>query len=90
MNTQYLIEDATLTNIAEAIRIQTNETEPIRTVDFANKISNIDLPTVMYMQLYDLPDAVNGVRRLWDFNYSEEEVAKVDNLITILGGEING
>ena len=90
MNTKYVIEDVTLTNIAEAIRYQTNETEPINTVEFADKISGIDLPTVVYMQLFDLPDIITGITRLWDFNYTSSEVSKIDNLLNIIGGELDG
>ena len=90
MNTKYVIEDITLSGIADAIRQQTNETKEINTLDFASKIANIDLPTYAYMMLYDLPDAIKGVTRVWDFNYNEIEVGKVNWLLEKLGGELNG
>lgn len=88
MNTQYLIEDATLTNIAEAIRSKTNETETIRTLDFASKISGIDLSIEEYMSLVDmgLNFAVDGMFP----TYSENEINKVNYYMDFYGGELNG
>ena len=88
MNTKYVIEDTTLTNIADAIRNKTNETETIKTLDFASKIANIDLSTEEYMALVDMglsfaTDAVFPT-------YSDNEINKVDNYINFYGGEING
>lgn len=83
MNTKYVIEDATLNNIADAIRGKTNETETIRTLDFASKIANIDLSTEEYMRIIDLTEGN-------DYVYSQEEINKVDEYINKFGGDFNG
>lgn len=88
MNTKYVIEDATLTNIADAIRNKTNETEKIKTLDFANKIASIDLPTEEYMALVDmgLEYGLSGVFP----TYTENEINKVNEYMEYYGGELNG
>ena len=88
MNTKYVIEDTTLTNIADAIRNKTNETETIKTLDFASKIASIDLSTEEYMALVDmgLSFATDAVLP----TYSDNEINKVDNYIKYYGGELNG
>jgi hypothetical protein len=88
MNTKYVIEDATLNDIADAIRGKTNETETIKTLDFASKIANIDLSTEEYMAIVDmgLTFAIDGILP----TYSEYEINKVDNYIKYYGGELNG
>ena len=88
MNTKYVIEDTTLNSIADAIRGKTNETETIKTLDFASKIANIDLSTEEYMSLVDmgLNFAVDGVFPI----YSEYEINKVNDYINFYGGELNG
>ena len=80
MNTKYVIEDATLNNIADAIRGKTNETEAIKTLDFASKIASIDLSTEEYMQIIDLMDSN-------DYVYSQEEIDKVEEYINKFGGD---
>lgn len=80
MNTKYVIEDATLNNIADAIRGKTNETEAIKTLDFASKIASIDLSTEEYMRIVDLMDSN-------DYVYSQEEIDKVEEYINKFGGD---
>ena len=80
MNTKYVIEDATLNNIADAIRGKTNETEAIKTLDFASKIASIDLSTEEYMRIIDLMDSN-------DYVYSQEEIDKVEEYINKFGGD---
>ena len=84
--------EAVRTNLT-AQGVVTEPTETLTTL--APKIGNIgdDLGTVVYMRLFDLPDALNGNNRMWSFNYTDVEVDKVDNLINILeglGGVTNG
>lgn len=88
MNTKYVIEDATLNNIADAIRGKTNETEAIKTLDFASKIASIDLSTEEYMALVDM--GFNFATDAVFPTYSDNEINKVDNYINFYGGELNG
>ena len=88
MNTKYVIEDTTLTNIADAIRSKTNETETIKTLDFASKIANIDLSTEEYMTIVDM--GLNFATDTVFPTYSDNEINKVDNYINFYGGELNG
>lgn len=88
MNTKYVIEDATLNNIADAIRGKTNETEAIKTLDFASKIANIDLSTEEYMALVDM--GLNFATDAVLPTYSDNEINKVDNYMKYYGGELNG
>ena len=88
MNTKYVIEDATLNNIADAIRGKTNETEAIKTLDFASKIASIDLSTEEYMALVDM--GLNFATDTVFPTYSDNEINKVDNYIKYYGGELNG
>lgn len=84
MNTKYVIEDTTLTNIADAIRSKTNETQKINTLDFTNKIASIDLSTEEYMVLFDF--FTNQTIPTYD----SSEVDTVNRYITFYGGELNG
>ena len=88
MNTKYVIEDTTLTNIANAIRNKTNETNNINTLDFANKIQNIDLSTSEYMALVDMGNDFGLTTALP--TYTEREINKVNYYIDFYGGELNG
>lgn len=88
MNTKYVIEDATLNNIADAIRGKTSETETIKTLDFASKIAGIDLSTEEYMALVDMGLNYNSSEYIPI--YTEQEINKVDGYIKYYGGEING
>ena len=49
-----------------------------------------DLPTKVYIQLYELPEAIEGNRKLHSFMYDDYEVSRVDALLEKLGGEIDG
>lgn len=49
-----------------------------------------DLPTKVYIQLYELPDSIQGKRGLLKCMYDDSEVSNVDMLIEKLGGELNG
>lgn len=86
MNTKYVIEDATLNNIANAIRGKTNETETIKTLDFASKIASIDLSTEEYMVLVDMVDISMSYHTLP--TYEQEEIDKVSAYINFYGGEL--
>ena len=88
--TQLVNDVETVRNNLNAQGVITEPTETLTTL--APKISNIgdDLSTVVYMKLYDLPDALSGKTFIFSFNYTEYEVAKVDALLNILGGEQNG
>ena len=88
MNTKYVIEDVTLNSIADAIRGKTNETETIKTLDFASKIASIDLSAEEYMALVDmgLKYGLDGVFP----TYTEYEINEVDKYIKYYGGELNG
>lgn len=56
------------------------------------KVLNLssDLPTKVYIQLYELPDAIKGNKKLHSFMYGDYEVNRVDALLEKLGGEIDG
>lgn len=65
--------------------VVTESTDTLTTL--APKIKSIgqDLSTALYMQLYDLVECIEG-RALYDVsNYTEEEIAKVDDLLELLG-----
>lgn len=54
MITKYLIEEQTLTDIADSIRYQENSNESINVEKYAERIKNIELPTEVYMYLIDV------------------------------------
>lgn len=86
MNTKYVIEDVTLNSIANAIRGKTNETETIKTLDFASKIANIDLSTEDYLLLVDMADVLTSYHTFP--TYEQEEIDKVSAYINFYGGEL--
>ena len=53
MDTKYVITEGTLTEIADAIRLQENSSEAIPTVDFAKHIAKIEPIVEDYMRITD-------------------------------------
>ena len=78
MITKYLIEEQTLTDIANSIRTMEGSNDTILVEDYASRITSIEPTTEEYMRLSDFleyPELIN------DDNYINEEVAKCQALI---------
>lgn len=71
MDKKYVIDESTLIEIANALRIKEDSNETIATVNFAERIEAIEPSIEDYMRVSDYlgyPKKVN------ELNYSEEEV----------------
>jgi hypothetical protein len=77
MDTKYVITEGTLTEIADAIRLQENSSEAIPTVDFAKHIAKIEPIVEDYMRITDYLDYPTP---LDESNYTKEEVARCTEL----------
>jgi hypothetical protein len=77
MDTRYVIEGKTLTDIANAIRTQENSSETIPTTEFAKHIEGIEPVVEEYMRITDFLDypAVSE-----ESNYTQEEIARCTEL----------
>lgn len=78
MITKYLIEEQTLTDIANSIRTMEGSSDTILVEEYANRIINIEPSTEEYMRISDYlkyPEPIN------ENNYTEKEVAKCQALI---------
>ena len=78
MITKYLIEEQTLTNIADSIRIMEGSNTAIPVEEYASRISKIEPSTEEYMRISDYlnyPEPIN------ENNYIEKEVAKCQAFI---------
>ena len=78
MITKYLIEEQTLTDIANSIRTMEGSNNTILVEEYASRITSIEPTTEEYMRLSDFleyPELIN------DNNYINEEVAKCQALI---------
>lgn len=78
MLTKYLIEEQTLTDIANSIRAMDGSDDAILVKEYANKIINIEPSTEEYMQISDY--IANNVPINED-NYSVQNVSKCRELI---------
>ena len=90
MITKYMIEEQTLTDIANSIRTMEGSADTILVEDYASRITSIEPTTEEYMRLSDLFVYPTTPDEAW---YVAEEVTKVDNLIRqfeSLGGDKNG
>lgn len=79
MNTKYIIEEQTLTNIADSLRELHGTSDPIPVEDFAGLIVGVDPSVVDYMRVTDYLDypAI-----LDESNYTKEEVERCTALYT--------
>ena len=78
MLTKYLIEEQTLTDIANSIRTMEGSADTILVEDYASRITSIEPTTEEYMRLSDFleyPELID------DNNYINEEVVKCQALI---------
>ena len=78
MLTKYLIEEQTLTDIANSIRTMEGSNNTILVEEYASRITSIEPTTEEYMRLSDFleyPELID------DNNYINEEVAKCQALI---------
>ena len=83
MITKYLIEEQTLTDIANSIRTMEGSGATILVEEYANRISKIEPSTEEYMRIsdyLDYPELIN------ENNYTEKEVAKCQALINFYTG----
>lgn len=71
---KYLIEEQTLTDIADSIRTMEKSSSPIAVEEYANHISNIEPSVEEYMRLSDYMDYPYNT--LNENNYTEADVAK--------------
>lgn len=78
MDTRYVIEEKTLTDIANAIRTQENSSETIPTIEFAKHIEEIEPTIEEYMRISDLivyPAEAN------EKNYDEKSIEQCRNFL---------
>lgn len=78
MITKYMIEEQTLTDIANSIRTMEGSADTILVEDYASRITSIEPTTEEYMRLSDL---LEYPKLIDDNNYINEEVAKCQALI---------
>lgn len=78
MITKYLIEEQTLTNIANSIRTMEGSNTAIPVEEYASRISKIEPSTEEYMRLSDYLEYPKPID---ENNYTEKEVAKCQALI---------
>ena len=77
MDSKYIIAGSTLTDIADAIRVQENTQETIATTEFAKHIAAIEPSVEEYMQIIDFSDYPKLLR---ESNYTQEEIARCTEL----------
>ena len=90
MITKYMIEEQTLTDIANSIRTMEGSADTILVEDYAARITSIEPTTEEYMRLSDLLEYPIMPDEAW---YTQENITKVNNLIKhfeSLGGDKNG
>ena len=90
MITKYLIEEQTLTDIANSIRTMEGSNNTILVEEYASRITSIEPTTEEYMRLSDLFAYPTTPDEAW---YTQEDITKVNNLIKhfeSLGGDKNG
>lgn len=90
MITKYLIEEQTLTDIANSIRTMEGSNNTILVEEYASRITSIEPTTEEYMRLSDLFVYPTTPDEAW---YTQENITKVNNLIKhfeSLGGDKNG
>lgn len=78
MLTKYLIEEQTLTNIANSIRTMEGSSDTILVEEYASRISKIEPSTEEYMRLSDLLEYPKPID---ENNYTSKEVTKCQALI---------
>lgn len=77
MNTKYVIEEQTLTNIADSIRTMEGHSDPVPVSEFANRIGGIEPVIEEYMRITDhilYPETIN------EQNYTEKEIMQCTEL----------
>ena len=77
MEKKYVINESTLTKIADSIRIRENSDESIALTDFAPKIDAIEPTLEDYMRMMDYLDYPEP---LSEDNFTEEKVARCAEL----------
>ena len=90
MITKYLIEEQTLTDIANSIRTMEGSNNTILVEEYASRITSIEPTTEEYMRLSDLFAYPTTPDEAW---YTQENITKVNNLIKhfeSIGGDKNG
>jgi hypothetical protein len=79
MEKKYVINESTLTRIADAIRVKESSSESIALTDFAHKIDAIEPTLEDYMRITDYLDYPTP---LDESNYTNEELARCMELYT--------
>ena len=79
METKYVIEGQTLTDIANSLRTMNGTTDPIPVEDFAKRITGIEPVVEEYMRITDYLDYPTPLN---EDNYTKEEVARCAELYT--------
>lgn len=77
MEKKYVINESTLTRIADAIRVKESSSESIALTDFAYKIDAIEPTIEDYMRMMDYLDYPEP---LIEENFTEEKVARCAEL----------
>jgi hypothetical protein len=77
MEKKYVINESTLTRIADAIRVKESSSESIALTDFAHKIDAIEPTLEDYMRTMDYLDYPEP---LSEENFTEEKIARCAEL----------
>jgi hypothetical protein len=77
MEKKYVINESTLTRIADAIRVKESSSESIALTDFANKIDAIEPTLEDYMRMMDY---IEYPTPLDENNFTEEKIARCAEL----------
>lgn len=77
MDKKYVIDESTLTEIADALRIKEDSNEMIATINFAERIEAIEPTVEDYMKITDFLDYP---MILDSSNYTQEEIARCTEL----------
>lgn len=80
MNTKYIIEEKTLTAIADSIREMEGHNDPVPVEDFANRIGGIEPTTEDYMRISDF---ITHPKTLNELDYTTTEVNKCKQLFQL-------
>lgn len=78
MNTKWLIEEQTLTDIANSIREKEGSIDAILVEEYANRISHIEPLTEEYMRISDY---ISNNVPINEYDYSAQNVLECERLI---------
>ena len=88
MNTKYLIEEQTLTDIANSIREMEGSDDAILVEEYASKIINIDLATSEYLLLDSVVQ--NEHTNISNLTVNSDDVNELNYFLNIYRNEMEG